>query len=491
MYLSLGAGPSGLAAALLLYRNGISVRIVEKRGDFRVGMRGAGIQARTLELYKLLGILPEIEKHTLRFPLRKLYDSGNQELISQKPLMDDMPLESHFHRINSGVIRQEQHQNILRETLQKEYGCVVETSTELESFAQDSDGVSVKLAKEGRQEATRFKWLIGADGARSIVRKQLGLSFLGESPANIAVVIGDIEVEQWGDVDSTSWSIWGNQKEKSAFLMPYEVDGRKLGYFMLGGAQMNAEEVSQGRQTIVDAFFEISGKKDILFGPLYTHALWRLISTLSGSNPTPTERSSVIAAMLQITTAIMRTDVTAEDTSNERWRRGFETRQLGITYRNSPVLVDERYPTSKEKVDPYRSGLDGTVHAGDRAPEAPGMQRGNGGSTSIYDLFDVTSHTVILFGKSDLDVQDTLAFVARYPGTRVRVVLVLPQGSKLQSSGEAPIHEVLVDAEGHAYRNYRVQPGDVFVVVVRPDGYIGALNNGYSGLKEYFSKIFV
>ena len=47
------------------------------------------------------------------------------------------------------------------------------------------------------------KWLVGADGARSNVRKQLGLTFLGESDATISSVIGDIEIEALGDVDGT------------------------------------------------------------------------------------------------------------------------------------------------------------------------------------------------------------------------------------------------------------------------------------------------
>ncbi|EEB99794.1 hypothetical protein MPER_00434, partial [Moniliophthora perniciosa FA553] len=62
--LIVGAGPSGLALALLLLRNNIPVRIIDKRSNFNVGQRGAGFQPRTLELYKLLGILPEVEKRT-------------------------------------------------------------------------------------------------------------------------------------------------------------------------------------------------------------------------------------------------------------------------------------------------------------------------------------------------------------------------------------------------------------------------------------------
>ncbi|KAK7028008.1 hypothetical protein VNI00_015095 [Paramarasmius palmivorus] len=136
-----GAGPSGLALALLLCRNGLSVRIIDKRSDFKVGQRGAGIHARTLELYKLLGIVSEVEKRSMKLPLRKIYVRGQDEPTSQEPLMEQLPLEPHFFRINGEILRQEEHQNLLREILQNEYGIwrSRNASTELECLlTQDS-----------------------------------------------------------------------------------------------------------------------------------------------------------------------------------------------------------------------------------------------------------------------------------------------------------------------------------------------------------------
>ncbi|EEB96744.1 hypothetical protein MPER_04071, partial [Moniliophthora perniciosa FA553] len=104
--------------------------------------------------------------------------------------------------------------------------------------------------------------------------------------------------------------------------------------------------------------------------------------------------------------------------------------------------------------------LDGTIHAGDRAPEAPGLKRLEE-KTSVYEVFDATSHTILFFGKSISDIQDSLR-------------------------EKALLDHVFVGGNGHAYENYRVRPGDGFIVVVRPDGYIGAVAKGLPGLKEYF-----
>ena len=42
--MQVGSGPSGLAMALALLRNGIPVRIIEKESTYHVGSRGAGTQ---------------------------------------------------------------------------------------------------------------------------------------------------------------------------------------------------------------------------------------------------------------------------------------------------------------------------------------------------------------------------------------------------------------------------------------------------------------
>ena len=99
------------------------------------------------------------------------------------------------------MFSQDRHEALLREVLLNEYNTSVEMGTELESFVQTSDDVEVRLIKhtaEGKQtesESARFEFVIGTDGARSAVRKQLGLSFLGESRTEHVAVTGDLELK--------------------------------------------------------------------------------------------------------------------------------------------------------------------------------------------------------------------------------------------------------------------------------------------------------
>lgn len=86
----------------------------------------------------------------------------------------------------------------MREHLEQ-MGTKVEFSSELQSFQQSDDGVCVEIVRRANGEEvvekSEVSWLIGADGARSTVRKALGLSFLGETREDHEMLIGDIRLK--------------------------------------------------------------------------------------------------------------------------------------------------------------------------------------------------------------------------------------------------------------------------------------------------------
>lgn len=86
----------------------------------------------------------------------------------------------------------------MREHLEQ-MGTKVEFGSDLRSFEQSNDGVRVEIVRRGEGEEvvenSEVSWLIGADGARSTVRKALGLSFLGETREDHEMIIGDIRLK--------------------------------------------------------------------------------------------------------------------------------------------------------------------------------------------------------------------------------------------------------------------------------------------------------
>lgn len=105
-----------------------------------------------------------------------------------------------YLQLNLMLLGQDTLEGIFHQQLAK-LGCVVEKGTELLSFEQNKNYVEVKLCKRGPEglreeyETERYEWMVGTDGAKGVVRKQLGLSFLGETRKVENFVVGDICVE--------------------------------------------------------------------------------------------------------------------------------------------------------------------------------------------------------------------------------------------------------------------------------------------------------
>ena len=76
---------------------------------------------------------------------------------------------------------------------------MVEFGSELKGFEQFEDHVTVRIIHrsngEESLEETQVPWLVGTDGAHSIVRKTLALSFLGETREANEMIVGDIKVK--------------------------------------------------------------------------------------------------------------------------------------------------------------------------------------------------------------------------------------------------------------------------------------------------------
>ena len=199
------------------------------------------------------------------------------------------------------------------------------------------------------------------------------------------------------------------------------------------------------------------------------------------------ERLPVIAEMLNITTGMFQKLREAPiERAMEREKR---MNMLGINCRTSPIVLDEF--THAEPVSAYGVLDEGALVAGDRAPDAPGLVVAASSTeteTRLFDVFSSTYHTVLVFTQDVASSTDVLEALRKYPGGVIRPVVILPQDSDATAVAQA---DVVVDHGGHAYRGYLAVEGETKVVVVRPDGVVGAIVRGVEGVELYFSKIFV
>jgi len=481
-----GAGAAGLTLAIDLARRGITFRLIEKADQPFHGSRGKGIQPRTQEIFEDLGILDRAVAVGGVYPTERRYrDDGSysdaDSMVHQAPT----PAEPYQLPL---MVPQFLTESVMRERLlelghEPEFGC------ELVGFEQDTDGVTARLIGQAGEQTLRVRWLVGADGGRSFVRRTLDIGFPGKT-LGVRALVADVMLtglsrDYWhrfgeGDmarqialcplagtdmfqiqgpippdvdidlsaegltaivakrtdrddihVQSVSWA--------SAYTMNARLaDQYRVGQVFLVGdaAHIHPPTGGQGLNTSVQDAYNLG---------------WKLAAVANGApdallDSYEEERRPVAAAVLGLASKLL------DDMKRGDMRRGREVHQLDIGYPQSTLALEQ----------PARTG---GVFAGDRAPDAT-VCGASGQSSRLFNLFQGAHWTLLGYGvKSGL--------VPPRPGLHIH--LVGPNGS-------------IFDDQGHFYSAYEPAAGDW--VLVRPDGYIGAIvaSDDVASLESYLLK---
>ncbi|MEU4261975.1 FAD-dependent monooxygenase [Streptomyces argenteolus] len=185
--LVVGAGPVGLTAASELRRRGLACRVVDRLPARLPYARAVGVQPRTLEIWDRMGMVREALETAVPMRGQLLYVNGAEQARIDLTLPPDVPY-------GFAALPQYETERLLEELLER-WGGHIERGTELVSFEQDAEGVDAVLSlSAGGTEALRARYLVGCDGAHSVVRKGLGLSFEGAALPE-EYMLGDVEVD--------------------------------------------------------------------------------------------------------------------------------------------------------------------------------------------------------------------------------------------------------------------------------------------------------
>jgi 3-(3-hydroxy-phenyl)propionate hydroxylase len=175
-----GAGPVGLCLSLALAQAGMKVCLIEALGDdnFLEQVPRAGTNhPATLEMYDRIGLYEKLKPRGIVAPVFHYWDRHEAKLIAAF---------DHAHLKNDTrfpYVLQCERIKIVEEALKMakaEPNIDLRLSTEFMSFEQDADGVVAHVANaDGEKEAIAGRYIVSAEGARSIVRKELGIAFEG------------------------------------------------------------------------------------------------------------------------------------------------------------------------------------------------------------------------------------------------------------------------------------------------------------------------
>ncbi|KAG2121921.1 FAD binding domain-containing protein [Suillus clintonianus] len=536
--LVVGAGPAGLVAALTLLQNGIPVRIIDKDPNPRIGQRGSGIMPRTLELFNFLNV-PEVNDLGKVPPMVRAYKPGTFEIVREAwvaPNSEPTPAIPYRHK----AMGQQLLDVILRRHLQR-FSCSVELG-ELCSFEQSDEGVTAVLAKNGELETFDTKWIIGADGGKSVVRKQLGLTFLGVTRDDFRFITGDIRLTGVG-LDRSYWHQFGKFQERSVSLRPTDEIGEDGWQFFLYHCDFDLTKVAQSEELIFEIITSLipteltfnklvwaseyranirmankfgEGRVYVVGDAAHVHSPtagqglnssvqdafnlgWKLalvdkgLADKSLLETYTAERLPVISEMLDITTLFLNHAISS-GLGHTSIRRGPIIFMLGVNCRFSSIVLDEFVTPNEERpINAYGVLDEGHLEAGDRAPDAPNLlQVGSGESDqkTLFGLYRPWLHTVLVFVPSLEDSSPVLGALEAYDKSVVQSAVILPSSTPVTPVA-SPADLVLVDQESHAHSAYLVEAGQMKVFVIRPDGVVGAIVHGAEGVKKYFSGIFL
>jgi len=484
-----GAGPCGLVLAIGLARNGVSFRLIDKADEAFQGSRGKGLQPRTLEIFSDLGALEGLlQAGVAPYPDTRVYhDDGvgyddrpfmekgnaNPSEPFQGPLMSPQ-------FITEGVLRATLAQAGSGGGHRPDYG------HELVSFEQDPSGVTAKVlvTATGEQQVVRARYLVGADGGRSVVRHQLGIDFPGIS-LDVRGLVADLVI-QGEPITRDVWhtwktlvgpvslcplactSLWQLQTvaapgEDISLPVLNELMRERLGRQDIVATEVRWASIYNMSARLASKYREgrvfIAGDAAHVHPPTGGQGLntsvqdaynlgWKLAAVIRGSAPETLldtyegERRPIAAAMIELAVGYLKE---AKEGGNRK--RGREAQQLDLGYPESPLSARLGY-------------REGKLGAGNRAPEAPCRHKG-GEATTLFKLFRGPHWTLLGF-----DVEGSQVEVPK-GSQNLHIYRVLPEGGNSDAVAD------LVDDGGHIRTGYALAAGDW--VLIRPDGYIATV----------------
>jgi 2-polyprenyl-6-methoxyphenol hydroxylase-like FAD-dependent oxidoreductase len=231
MVIVVGAGPTGLVLACALRAAGVPVRVLDSAGGPAVTSRAIALRTRAIEVLARLDALEDLFARG-RAVHRALFCIGGRSVVNQPVGL-------------SLLIPQTEVEAALR----ARYDGEIEWNSPVRTVRQDADRVTVGLA-DGRE--VTGEWVVGCDGAQSVVRRWAGIGFPGV-PLVERFLIADVQATL--DRPRDAVSVWLDGAEAlTAFPLPGKDRWRLMARARLGAT---GDAAVQTRQRIAHSGGEV------------------------------------------------------------------------------------------------------------------------------------------------------------------------------------------------------------------------------------------